>query len=172
MILGNWRRSIAFYWMLPQIMSLLKNSNFLNLQLCLASNGVTNLMWDWAKCINVCSALLITKITLVSKIKKIMKCYKNSNSQQFIFDPAYFITECLFTLGANSQPWWQTLFTLTPPTNMWLVNITKDLFICSCGADSKASDVLILMRSTHQPVGKLFSLSSNLMSHRKGIYLQ
>ncbi len=113
-------------------------------------------MWDWAKCINVCSALLITKITLVSKIKKINKCYKNSNSQQFIYAPAYSITECLFTLGANSQPWWQRLFALTPPTNMWLVNITKDLVICSSGADGKACDVLILMRSTHPPVGKLF----------------
>ncbi len=31
-----------------------------------------------------------------------------------------YYSECLFTLSANSPPCWLRLFTLTPPTNVWL----------------------------------------------------
>ncbi len=39
----------------------------------------------------------------------------------YLFSNCLFsLTECLFTLSANSPPWWQRPFTLIPPTNMWL----------------------------------------------------
>ncbi len=77
-----------------------------------------------------------------------------------------FLTECLFTLSTNSPPWWQRLFTLTPPTNVWLG---------PSGADGKMCVVLIFTRSTGVRIRLLtnfFSPFSNFKSHQKSIYFQ
>ncbi len=57
------------------------------------------------------------------------------------------ITECLFTLSANSTPCWQRLFTLTPPTDVWLGESTlqKDASWLSVSVNALTkSDIQIL----------------------------
>ncbi len=79
--------------------------------------------------------------------------------------------------SANSPPYWQRLFTLTPPTNVWLGQLTVEktslLNISFSGVDGKERAFW-----RDRPEFELtfwqtfFSPFSNLISHQNGIYFQ
>ncbi len=116
--------------------------------------------------------------------KDIIKYLKTCEGWTHFCEILYFnYSECLFALSANSPPWWQRLFILTPPTNVWDwagQHYNRLSAVVSCGgADGKMCVALIMTQTIcvqiRLPIRlwqTFFPPFSNFKSHQNSICFQ